>query len=106
MLLFKAIAGKKGATPPSPLLFQSEEKEPVAEKILFWGLRIKEITAPFLKGTEHQPQGHRAQERISLFFLSSLARERLPFSIWLSRKSLAREGGETLFPAITLFSSQ
>jgi hypothetical protein len=31
MLLFRVIAGKKRATPPSPLLFESEEKEPVAE---------------------------------------------------------------------------
>jgi len=47
MLLLRAIAGKKGATLPSPLLFQSEEKEPVVEKISLLGTEDKGNYGPF-----------------------------------------------------------
>jgi len=90
MLSFRVIAGNEGATPYFLLLFESE-KRVCCNEILFWELRIKEITALFKRKRDRVSitRSQSTEREISLFFLLS-PKEEYPF-FWLSPIKPARK---------------
>jgi len=89
VLLFRVIAGKKGAIPPYFLLFESE-KRACCRELLLLGTEDKGNYGPLLeepsinyKVTEHSKR--------SLSNLFSPRQRKITLFFWLSQKSLARK---------------